>query len=92
MFRLVWVNPENEHGGELLAILDGLQLLGVYESFGADISLRGSKIEFACTADEWVSDAYHCKTAGFQAIDLAEPKLPETLVIEGLVTDLSDSI
>lgn len=92
VFHLIFANPETNHGGELVAILDGLQLLGAYEINDTVMKLRGSRIVFECSPDARDRNPKECDEAAFQDIDLSEPKLPATRVINGQISNLDNSI
>jgi hypothetical protein len=92
VFHLVFANPENNHGMEHVAILDGMRLLGTYQMYGTHIWFDGSKILFGCSADERDLNAELCDRAAWQPIDMTEPRLPKTRLIYGQLSYLGNSI
>ena len=92
IFHMVFVNPANYHGGEGIAILDGMKLLGTYEIYDTEMRLRDGQILFECSSDAREHNATECDEAGFQSIDLNQPQLPKTRIINGQISELNDSI
>jgi hypothetical protein len=92
IFQMSFANPESRHGMQHVAILDGMRLVGTYQIYGSDVRLDGSRITFECDNYSRRYDSKVCAEAEFQDIDLSEPHLPETRLIFGQLSYLSDSI
>ena len=87
IFDLNFTNPVSRHGMQHVAILEGQKFLGAYQTDGAIISLESDAIKFSCPDYD-----VQCSRSEFQSISLTKGRLPQHVLIYGLVQDLSNTI
>ena len=92
IFDLNFINPVSQHGMQLVAILEGRRFLGAYQTSGSVISIRGSRIHFACDRYDRLHYYEFCERKYFQDIDLSKSNLPMHRLIRGDFVEIWDSI